>query len=223
MTQYKKEFPLPVAFAPDASHARARRGARRARPAAAPHRRDREVRARDVLLQRRRRGGGAGRDAACSCPARATCPPTTHKPQMSAAEVTDKLLRRARDAASSTSSSSTTRTPTWWATPACIEAAVAAVETVDACLGRVVRPWCCALGGVCLITADHGNSDHMIEPDGSPNTAHSTNLVPFMATVPGVRAARRRRCCDLAPTVARPARRAAPPEMTGVVPARARP
>ena len=41
-------------------------------------------------------------------------------------------------------------------------------------------------GGVCVITADHGNADHMLEPDGSPNTAHSLNPVPLIVTVPGV-------------------------------------
>jgi 2,3-bisphosphoglycerate-independent phosphoglycerate mutase len=60
-----------------------------------------------------------------------------------------------------------------------IPAAVRAVETVDECLGRVaaaVRE----SGGACVITADHGNADHMLEPDGSPNTAHSLNPVPLI-------------------------------------------
>ena len=38
-------------------------------------------------------------------------------------------------------------------------------------------------GGVCVVTADHGNADHMLEPDGSPNTAHSLNPVPLIVTV----------------------------------------
>jgi 2,3-bisphosphoglycerate-independent phosphoglycerate mutase len=62
-----------------------------------------------------------------------------------------------------------------------IEAAVKAVETVDACLGRVVAA-VHASGGTCLVTADHGNADHMLEPDGSPNTAHSMNPVPMILT-----------------------------------------
>ncbi|MGB3099635.1 MAG: 2,3-bisphosphoglycerate-independent phosphoglycerate mutase, partial [Solirubrobacterales bacterium] len=41
-------------------------------------------------------------------------------------------------------------------------------------------------GGACLITADHGNADHMLNADGSPNTAHTTNPVPLIATVPGI-------------------------------------
>ena len=62
-----------------------------------------------------------------------------------------------------------------------IEAAVAAVEAVDRCLGRVVA----AVhegGGACVVTADHGNADHMLEPDGSPNTTHSLNPVPLAVT-----------------------------------------
>ena len=90
----------------------------------------------------------------------------------------------------------------------------AAVETVDACLGRVVEA-VDRLGGACLITADHGNSDHMLEPDGSPNTAHSTNLVPFMATVAGVRVREGGRLCDLAPTVLALLGVEQPAEMTG--------
>ena len=62
-----------------------------------------------------------------------------------------------------------------------IEAAVTAVETVDDCLGEVVKA-VEATGGVCVITADHGNADQMLEPDGSPNTAHSKNPVPLIVT-----------------------------------------
>ncbi len=65
-----------------------------------------------------------------------------------------------------------------------IPAAVRAIETVDACLGRVVEA-VHSSGGACIVTADHGNADHMLEPDGSPNTAHSLNPVPFIATVDG--------------------------------------
>jgi len=62
-----------------------------------------------------------------------------------------------------------------------IPAAVRAVETVDTCLGQVVAA-VRESGGVCLITADHGNADHMLESDGSPNTAHSLNPVPLIVT-----------------------------------------
>jgi 2,3-bisphosphoglycerate-independent phosphoglycerate mutase len=65
------------------------------------------------------------------------------------------------------------------------------------------------------VTADHGNADHMLEPDESPNTAHSTNLVPFVATVDGVRVRDGGRLSDLAPTILRLLGLAPPPEMTG--------
>jgi len=63
-----------------------------------------------------------------------------------------------------------------------IEAAVEGIETVDECLGEVVTAVHEA-GGACVVTADHGNADHMLEPDGSPNTAHSLNPVPLIVTV----------------------------------------
>jgi 2,3-bisphosphoglycerate-independent phosphoglycerate mutase len=62
-----------------------------------------------------------------------------------------------------------------------IPAAVKAIETVDAQLRRVVEA-VHASGGALLITADHGNADHMLEPDGSPNTQHSLNPVPVIVT-----------------------------------------
>ena len=65
-----------------------------------------------------------------------------------------------------------------------IPAAVAAIETVDACLGDVVRVVQDS-GGALLITADHGNADEMLEDDGSPDTAHSLNPVPVVVTVEG--------------------------------------
>jgi 2,3-bisphosphoglycerate-independent phosphoglycerate mutase len=57
-----------------------------------------------------------------------------------------------------------------------VEAGVKAVETIDACVARLV-PAVLSLGGKLLITADHGNCELMRNPDGSPNTAHTTNLV----------------------------------------------
>ncbi len=71
-----------------------------------------------------------------------------------------------------------------------IEAAVKAVETVDEQLGRVVEA-VHAAGGACLVTADHGNCDHMLNDDGSVNTAHSLNPVPFIVTAGAECAGRR--------------------------------
>jgi 2,3-bisphosphoglycerate-independent phosphoglycerate mutase len=66
-----------------------------------------------------------------------------------------------------------------------IPAVVAAVEETDRCLRPVVDR-VTELGGVCLITADHGNAEQLLEPDGvSPHTAHTTNPVPLVATTAG--------------------------------------
>ncbi|HEV2771661.1 MAG TPA: 2,3-bisphosphoglycerate-independent phosphoglycerate mutase, partial [Thermoleophilaceae bacterium] len=81
-----------------------------------------------------------------------------------------------------------------------IEAAVAAVEAVDRCLGRVVAAVHQG-GGACVITADHGNADHMLEPDGSPSTAHSLNPVPLVITGAARELRRRGVLADVAPTV----------------------
>jgi 2,3-bisphosphoglycerate-independent phosphoglycerate mutase len=81
-----------------------------------------------------------------------------------------------------------------------IPAAVEAIETVDLCLASVVEA-VHASGGACLITADHGNADHMLEPDGSPNTAHSLNPVPVIVTVPDLELRDGGALADVAPTL----------------------
>lgn len=96
-----------------------------------------------------------------------------------------------------------------------IEAAVEAVETVDQCLGRVVTA-VHERGGACLVTADHGNADHMLEPDGSPNTAHSMNPVPLILTSEGTSLRQGEGVlADVAPTVLEMLGIAQPAAMTG--------
>jgi 2,3-bisphosphoglycerate-independent phosphoglycerate mutase len=95
-----------------------------------------------------------------------------------------------------------------------IEAAVKAVETVDECLGRVVEA-VHGSGGACVITADHGNCDHMLEDDGSVNTAHSLNPVPFIVTVDGAALDGEGILADVAPTILALLGIEQPPEMTG--------
>ncbi len=80
-----------------------------------------------------------------------------------------------------------------------IPAAVEAVETVDACLGDVLAA-VERSGGACIVTADHGNCDHMLEPDGSPNTAHSLNPVPLIVTAEGLDLRPHGILADVAPT-----------------------
>jgi 2,3-bisphosphoglycerate-independent phosphoglycerate mutase len=96
-----------------------------------------------------------------------------------------------------------------------LPAVVAAVETVDACLGRVISA-VEALGGVCVVTADHGNAEQLLQPDGvSPHTAHTTNPVPLVVTVDGRGIAHGGTLTDLVPTCLALLGLAAPEEMTG--------
>lgn len=79
------------------------------------------------------------------------------------------------------------------------EAACKAVSTVDECVNRVVEATS-KMGGVSLITADHGNAERMIDEDGEPFTAHTTNLVPFYIVGASVKL-RDGRLADIAPTM----------------------
>jgi len=95
-----------------------------------------------------------------------------------------------------------------------IDAAVKGIETVDECLGDVVRV-VHESGGACVVTADHGNADHMLEDDGSPNTAHSMNPVPIVVTaeVAGLREGGV--LADVSPTILRLLGQEQPGAMTG--------
>jgi 2,3-bisphosphoglycerate-independent phosphoglycerate mutase len=96
-----------------------------------------------------------------------------------------------------------------------IPAVVAAVEATDDALGRVVE--CVhASGGVCLVTADHGNAEVMLEADGtSPHTAHTSNPVPLVATREGIELRGGGELCDLAPSVLGMLGLEIPSDMTG--------
>jgi 2,3-bisphosphoglycerate-independent phosphoglycerate mutase len=81
-----------------------------------------------------------------------------------------------------------------------IPATVIAVETVDECLGRIVTA-VQAAGGTCVVTADHGNAEQLLEPGGEPSTAHSLNPVPLIITTPGLSLRGGGSLADVAPTV----------------------
>ncbi len=97
------------------------------------------------------------------------------------------------------------------------QAVIKAVETVDACVNRLVTT-ALANGYTVFLTADHGNADHMINDDGTPNTQHSLNLVPFFIIDnewkedinPG-------KLGDLAPTILTIMKLTIPKEMSGNV------
>ena len=94
------------------------------------------------------------------------------------------------------------------------DAAVKAVEATDECVGKMVDA-ILAKGGAALITADHGNADKMMEADGSPFTAHTTNPVPLIAVGVDGKLAEGGVLADLAPTMLDIMGVPQPAEMTG--------
>ncbi len=94
------------------------------------------------------------------------------------------------------------------------DAAVKAVEAVDACVGKVTDA-IAEMGGVSLITADHGNADKMFEDDGSPFTAHTTNPVPFCVIGYPCQLREGGKLADIAPTMLQILGLEQPEEMTG--------
>lgn len=94
-------------------------------------------------------------------------------------------------------------------------AAIKAVETVDRCVEQVVTA-ALANGYTVFLTADHGNADYMINGDGSPNTAHTLNLVPFFIIDKEWKGSiRAGKLGDLAPTILKMMNIPIPPEMSG--------
>ena len=98
------------------------------------------------------------------------------KPEMSAVEVTDELLKRIDKFDLIILNFAN---PDMVGHTGVVAAGIKAVETVDQCCAKII-PRLLELDGKCLVTADHGNCELMRNPDGSPNTAHTTNLVHFM-------------------------------------------
>jgi 2,3-bisphosphoglycerate-independent phosphoglycerate mutase len=140
-------------------------------------------------------------------------PTYDHKPEMSAREATAAFVARWREGGFCFAIINFAN-PDMVGHTGDIAAAVRAVETVDSCLGEVVAVLH-ESGGACAITADHGNCEQMLEPDGSPNTAHSLNPVPFVVTVSGAQVEKEGILADVAPTVLELLGFERPPEMTG--------
>jgi 2,3-bisphosphoglycerate-independent phosphoglycerate mutase len=121
------------------------------------------------------------------------------KPEMSARDVTDRFCREIGGGYGFAVVNFAN--PDMVGHTGSIPAVIAAVETTDACLGRVVEATS-ALGGVCLVTADHGNAEEMLAVDGvSPQTAHTTNPVPLIVTDESRALRDPGGLSDLAPTV----------------------
>ncbi len=139
----------------------------------------------------------------CLVPSPREVPTYDLKPEMSAAEAAGAFVSRWREAAAGGRPFRfgiiNFANPDMVGHTGDIPAATRAVETVDTCLGEVVEA-VTATGGGLIVTADHGNADDMLEPDGSPDTAHSTNPVPLVVTVQGLRARPGGILADVAPT-----------------------
>ena len=134
------------------------------------------------------------------------------KPEMSAYEVCDKCVERIRSGAYDVIILNFANCDMVGHTGV-LDAAVKAVETVDECVGRVVDATL-EMGGIAMITADHGNAEQMAQADGSPMTAHTTNPVPFILCGAGTEL-RPGRLADIAPTILDVMGLACPEEMDG--------
>jgi 2,3-bisphosphoglycerate-independent phosphoglycerate mutase len=134
------------------------------------------------------------------------------KPEMSAAEVTERFCAEiGNDYGFAVVNFAN---PDMVGHSGVIPAVVTAVEETDRCLGLITER-VAELGGVCLITADHGNAEQLLEPDGvSPHTAHTTNPVPLVATTAG-HLRDGGELADLVPTALALLGIDPPPEMTG--------
>jgi 2,3-bisphosphoglycerate-independent phosphoglycerate mutase len=125
-------------------------------------------------------------------------PSYDHKPEMSAREVTDRFCPEVGDGYAFAVVNFAN--PDMVGHTGSIPAVTRAVEVADECLGRVVEA-VSAAGGVCLVTADHGNAEQMLEADGvSPHTAHTTNPVPLIVTERGASLRAGGELADLVPT-----------------------
>jgi 2,3-bisphosphoglycerate-independent phosphoglycerate mutase len=135
------------------------------------------------------------------------------KPEMSAYEVTDKVLEQIDQNIHDTIVLNFANCDMVGHTGD-IPAAVKAVEVVDECVGKVVDA-ILDKDGVAIITADHGNAEKMLDPNGNPFTAHTTSLVPLIVTKKGVELREDGILADIAPTMLEFLGVDKPAEMTG--------
>ncbi len=153
----------------------------------------------------------------CLVPSPQDVPTYDLKPQMSAEGVTTRLLERLE-------SGSYDFVLVNYANPDMVghtgvyEAAVRAIETVDKCVGQVADK-VLEMGGILLVTADHGNAESMMDADGTPHTAHTTRRVPLLMAGPGFSpqhpVLREGKLADVAPTILKIMGIQKPEEMTG--------
>ena len=135
------------------------------------------------------------------------------QPEMSAYEVTDKMVEAVKSGKYDALILNYANCDMVGHTGV-FEAAVKAVEAVDTCVGRVVEA-VKEMGGCVLLTADHGNADKMVDEDGEPFTAHTTNPVPFCVINHPCKLREGGRLADIAPTMLQVLGLEQPKEMTG--------
>ncbi|MCM3023325.1 2,3-bisphosphoglycerate-independent phosphoglycerate mutase [Heyndrickxia ginsengihumi] len=135
------------------------------------------------------------------------------KPEMSAYEVTDALLDQIQNDKQDAIILNFAN-PDMVGHSGMLEPTIKAIETVDECLGKIVD-LILEKGGTAIITADHGNSDEVVTPEGKPMTAHTTNPVPVIVTKKGVELRSGGILGDLAPTMLDLLGIEKPAEMTG--------
>ena len=135
------------------------------------------------------------------------------QPEMSAYEVTDKMVEAVKSGKYDALILNYANCDMVGHTGV-FEAAVKAVEAVDTCVGRVVEA-VKEMGGCVLLTADHGNADKMVDEDGTPFTAHTTNPVPFCVINHPCQLREGGRLADIAPTMLKVLGLEQPAEMTG--------
>ncbi len=137
------------------------------------------------------------------------------KPEMSAIEVTDAIVAELKKGAVDFVCLNFAN-PDMVGHTGVYNAIIKAVETIDTCVKKVVEAGL-ANGYSFLITADHGNADYVINEDGTPNTAHTTNPVPLFMVGSDYQKISNGRLCDLAPTILKMMNLEIPKEMTGKV------
>ncbi|MDI9358863.1 MAG: 2,3-bisphosphoglycerate-independent phosphoglycerate mutase [Phycisphaerales bacterium] len=138
------------------------------------------------------------------------------QPQMSAFEITDQLLQKLEQVNFDFICLNFANADMVGHTGV-FKAAVQAAATVDSCVAKIV-PFALKKGYTIFLTADHGNSDYMINEDGSPNTQHSMNLVPLIVIDNHYRShLNSGKLADIAPTILQWMGLPIPPEMTGAV------
>jgi 2,3-bisphosphoglycerate-independent phosphoglycerate mutase len=212
MTKYRDDFPFPIAFPEQTvdqamAEVLAERGIRQLHVA------ETEKYAHVTYFFN---GGNEAEwegEARILVPSPRDVPTYDRKPEMSAYEVAERFV--AEVGADYRFAILNFANPDMVGHTGVIPAVVRAVEAVDECLGRVVEA-VHGHGGACVVTADHGNAEKMLQGDGrSPHTAHTTNPVPLVVTVEGITLADGGTLADLVPTCLALLGEPPPEEMTG--------